>query len=534
MRFGSTCTSIALTAVLLWGTLFWAAASSAPGIAAEPARPRLGMNLNGPADWNTELPFVDVFRLARPWISQEKGKSWGQGPELALDEHGWVRRLAPDCFAETPICTIGGGHYPAGRYTVLYDGRGEVGFSNGVETISSGPGRMVVEIDSSRGGFFLRVTETAPDDYIRNIRVIMPGFENTYRQNPFHPVFLQRWRGVACLRFMDWMKTNGSKIRTWADRPAPDDATFSSKGVAAEVMIDLCNRLEADPWFCMPHLADDEYVRQFAKLVKDRLDPGRTVYIEYSNEVWNNMFPQTRYSWEKAKQLGIGPAERPWEGGGKYYAQRSVEIFKIWEEVFGGHDRLVRVLAWQSGNAWWMELIILPYRDAHQHADALAIAPYIGMNVPRQGKELTADVVARWTVDQVLDHLEKESLPKSIRGIAATKELAGRFGLKLLAYEGGQHAVGVGGGENNETMTGLFHAANAHPRMGEIYRKYFDAWTDSGGDLFCYFSSVGRWGKWGSWGIMQYYDEDPTKAPKFIATMQWARKCGQEVHLPKD
>lgn len=29
------------------------------------ARPRLGMNLAGPADWNTELPFVDVFRLSR-------------------------------------------------------------------------------------------------------------------------------------------------------------------------------------------------------------------------------------------------------------------------------------------------------------------------------------------------------------------------------------------------------------------------------------------------------------------------------------
>jgi len=85
--------------------------ASPPGsaVAAEktqpPARPvpRLGMNLHGPADWNTELPFVDVFRLARPWISQEEGRPWGQGPELDLGEHGWVKRLAPDCRAETPI-----------------------------------------------------------------------------------------------------------------------------------------------------------------------------------------------------------------------------------------------------------------------------------------------------------------------------------------------------------------------------------------------------------------------------------------------
>ncbi len=76
---------------------------------------RLGMNLAGPADWNTELPFVDVFRMSRPWISQQKEKAWGKGPQLLLDEYGWVRRLEKDCFAETPLCTIDGGHYLRAR-----------------------------------------------------------------------------------------------------------------------------------------------------------------------------------------------------------------------------------------------------------------------------------------------------------------------------------------------------------------------------------------------------------------------------------
>ena len=503
-------------------------------LAAEPpkASPRLGMNLNGPADWNSELPFVDAFRLSRPWISQKQGASWGQGPELALDEHGWVRRLEPDCWAETPLLTIAGGHYPGGRYTVLYDGRGKLDFWGAASVVSREPGRMVLEVDPSRDGFFLRLLETDPADYVRNIRVIMPGFEEAYREHPFHPVFLERWRGVACLRFMDWMQTNGSEIRTWSDRPKPEDATFSARGVAPEVMIDLCNRLKADAWFCMPHLADDDYVRRFAEMARDRLDPGLKIYVEYSNEVWNTMFPQTRSSWEKAKELGLGPAERPWEGGGMYYAQRSVEIFKIWEEVFGGAERLVRVLAWQAGNTWWMEEIILPHQDAYRQADALAIAPYLGMNVPPEGKGLTAGQVAAWSVDQALDHLEREALPESIRAIEATKEVADKHGLALVAYEGGQHMVGVGGGENNEAMTRLFQAANAHPRMGKIYEQYYDAWTAAGGDLFCYFSSVGRWSKWGSWGIMQYYDDPPAESPKFMATMRWARQCGQPVHVP--
>ena len=57
------------------------------------ATPRLGMNLSGPADWNTELPFVDVFRLSRAWISQRRGSGWGEAPPLELDECGWVKHL---------------------------------------------------------------------------------------------------------------------------------------------------------------------------------------------------------------------------------------------------------------------------------------------------------------------------------------------------------------------------------------------------------------------------------------------------------
>ena len=39
--------------------------------------PIMGINLAGVCDWNTELPFVDVFLETRQWISQRKGESWG-------------------------------------------------------------------------------------------------------------------------------------------------------------------------------------------------------------------------------------------------------------------------------------------------------------------------------------------------------------------------------------------------------------------------------------------------------------------------
>lgn len=489
-------------------------------------RARLGINLAGIADWNTELPFFDVFRTSRPWISQRKGAGWGQGPKLELDEHGWVKQLEPDCWAETLMCTIDGGHYPSGEYTVVYEGEGEIDFWNAAKVVKREPGKVVINVDSSRGAIFLRLLKTNPQNYIRNILVIMPGFKVPDRKRPcWHPAFLNRWRGVSCFRFMDWMETNSSKVACWNDRPKVEDATFSEKGVALEWMIDLCNRIKADAWFCMPHMADDDYIYRFAKTVKEKLDPSLKVYVEYSNEVWNGMFPQHRYAVEQGQKLGFG--EKPWEAAWGYAAYRSVQIFRIWEEVFGGVGRLIRVLPSQAANPYVSERI-LSFREAYKHADALAIAPYISFNVSPQS-EPSADEVAQWSVDKLLDYIESVSLPQSIRWMKQQKEVADKYGLLLVAYEGGQHLVGVGGAENNEKLTKLFMEANAHQRMGQIYRQYLQAWVDIGGDLFCHFSSVSRWSKWGCWGLLQFYDEPPT--PKFKAVMEWAKRLGQKVQI---
>ena len=291
------------------------------------AHPRIGINLAGIADWNTELPFVDVFRMARPWISQRRGARWGGGPPLELDPYGWVKRLEPDCWAETLMCTIDGGHYPSGVYTVLYEGEGQLDFRNAARPLSAEPGRIRIAVDAKKGAIFLRLLKTNPARPVRKIRVILPGYEKTYQCCPWNPPFLKRWAGMACLRFMDWMKTNGSEIRRWSDRPVPEDATFSRRGVPVEWMVDLCNRIGAAPWFCMPHQADDDFVRRFAEVVKARLDPELPVYVEYSNEVWNGIFPQHRYAAEQGQRLGFG--DKPWEAAWRFTAYRSVQIFRI-------------------------------------------------------------------------------------------------------------------------------------------------------------------------------------------------------------
>jgi hypothetical protein len=50
----------------------------------------------------------------------------------------------------------------------------------------------------------------------RNIRIITPGFEESYLTSPFHPAFLASLENFTVLRFMDWMHANsGNTPEEW-------------------------------------------------------------------------------------------------------------------------------------------------------------------------------------------------------------------------------------------------------------------------------------------------------------------------------
>ncbi|MCS7090175.1 MAG: hypothetical protein RMN51_03885 [Verrucomicrobiota bacterium] len=490
-----------------------------PGAAASPRpeRSRLGINLAGIADWGTEHPFADAFKTSRPWISQRIGAAWGQGPTLELDDHGWVRRLEPDCWAETLLFTAG--HAPAGKYLGRYEGEGTLVVRGSGYMHRAEPGRFILELDPSAGPLFLQLQATQSGRPLRNLQLFMPDADPRNERAWFRPGFLNRWRGFNTIRFMDWMETNHSEQRAWDNRPTVRHATWSQRGVPVEVMVDLCNQLGAHAWFCMPHQAQDDYIRQFARLVRQRLRKDLIVYVEYSNELWNPIFSQHRYAAAEGRRLGF--AETDWEAAWRYTAWRSRQIHQIWEEVFGNRHRLVRVIATQAANPHVSEQM-LTFRDSAQHFDALAIAPYFSLNVApsASGHVPAADEIANWSVERVLDHVRQHSLPEAIEQMRAQRVVAERHGLRLIAYEAGQHLVGIQGAENHETLTRLLIAANRHPIMGELYQVYLNAWLQvAGGDLCCLFSSVTAPSKWGSWGLLEGATQ--TSSPKYDAVLAW-------------
>lgn len=472
-----------------------------------PPAHRIGINLSSTNYYSSEFVFTDIFKQSQPWQENwESPEAEKQG--LILDEKGWVQALASDQIAQTLLYRVQG-HYPSGEYVCVYSGQGEIELDFDAQVVHSEPGRIVFQVTHpSPDGIALRLKETDIIDPLQDIAIYPPGFvPNT--AGTFHPRFVQHWQDFQILRFMDWMQTNNSGSVDWEDRPLPEAQTQGGpQGVALEYMIELANTLHADPWFCMPHKASEDYIRRFASMVRDRLDPELQVYVEYSNEVWNSRFEQAEYC--RNLGSGLGLSEDPFQAQLMYYAQRAVEVFQVWEEVFGGTERLVRVLSSQFANPW-VSRQVLSSEQAYAHADALAVAPYFGQSL---GSPERAETTALTPVDAILEACEQE-IVESGEIIAEHSAIAKKYGLRLVAYEGGQHLVGYLGAENNEQLTELFIAANRDERMQDLYDLHLGTWYEHGGQEYCAFASMGLYNKWGSWGLLEHGDQDVKEAPKY-------------------
>ncbi|MBW4582804.1 MAG: hypothetical protein KME42_24825 [Tildeniella nuda ZEHNDER 1965/U140] len=484
-------------------------------------RSPLGINLAQLTSYSPERPFVDVFKTAHPWFSNAEGASWSQGGPLNLTPEGWVASLRSGQYATTGLLDVDR-HYPTGNYTLLYDGEGQLDVSamssKGLTIVSQTAGRMVVKVTTEAEGVFLNLRATNPANPLRNIRFIMPGHEKTYQTQPFNPQFLAALSKFKAIRFMDWQGMNGSQLANWSERTTLASATQAVEGgIALEYMIQLANTLHAEPWFCIPIRASDDFVRQFATLVRDKLDPSLKVHVEYSNEVWNYGFEQAGYARDQGVRLKLDNDQ--YLAGTKYYSQRSVEIFKLFETVMGGTKRLDRVLAGQSVNTWSGDQM-LAWKDAYKHADSYAIAPYFDGRDILSNAEKSAQI-AQMSQDQVLDILQADIKGANKDAIVTSANLARKYKLKLQSYEGGQHLTSFQFGSYEPQITKLYSDVNRNPRMGDLYTEYLNNWKAVGGGLFSQYYDVGMPSKFGMWGALEYVGQDPKAAPKYQALTRY-------------
>ncbi|NWG87693.1 MAG: hypothetical protein HXY26_09355 [Hydrogenophilaceae bacterium] len=466
--------------------------------AAEPDK-GLGVNLHGVSYWSPTQPFVDVFRQSGAWVPQREGSQvWDTREPLDIDEHGWLRSLTPGQQAATVV--MSGGTYPVGTYTVTYDGQGDLSFNMDARIAGRHGNDLLVEVQP-KYRVIMKVLRTDPRDPIRNVRMYMPGFDPSRHQVTFNPRYLGYLKGFKVVRFVDWAKANTNNDIKWSDRTRPMHASQDrNNGVALEYMIQMAESMDANPWFTVPHAASDDYVIEMAKLIKRQLKLGRKFYLEYSNEVWNGIFPQHAYASREASRLGLRDAD-------DYYVRRTLQVFKLFEGVFGGSRQFVRVLSGQAVNTWRAKRL-LDYPDIGKQVDAYAIAPYFGHEIAEAVRGKGSHSVA---VEAVMGKLE--SSVEGIRKIvSANMAIAKQAGVQLIAYEAGQHVTNPPGDDD------FCAAINRHPAMGRLYEKYLDIWQqETAGALMVMYADVSRYDRNGCWGLSEQIGQDAKMAPKLVA-----------------
>ena len=486
------------------------------------ADPSLAMGLNGISDWSTQQPFIDVMKSARPWIGHLPDQ-WG-GWEFEqlqaggyLDASGWPVAI-PDGVTALEAFILTDQHPDAlslaGQYRVTWEGQGDLSVIGVAQHVRWHQGAIRFGYEPGEGLVAIRIEAVDPDDPIRNIRVIRDDLRPLYEAGfVFNPDWLARIRDLRMIRFMDWMFTNGSPQVNWEDRPRRDDFSYAWRGVPLDVMIDLSNHIGADPWFTLPHMADDAYARAFAAQVFDTLDPDLVVHAEWSNEVWNFLFPQA--VWAREQALARWGTTAPDDAWMQFAGLRAAEIADIWSDVFAGHqNRLVRVVGTHSG--WFgleNALLYAPLSENDVPAasfDAYAITGYFGFEI---GDDTMTETLLGWIEDgtateQVTAALREGSFDELTAEIFPYHAgVAERYGLDLLMYEGGTHVTGHGEQTGNEVLTRFYTEYNYSPEMAALYADLLTSWRLSSDQPFNAFVDVSAPSQFGSWGALRHLDD---------------------------
>ncbi|QDT08781.1 LamG-like jellyroll fold domain-containing protein [Planctomycetes bacterium K23_9] len=505
------------------------------------ADPAIGVNLDPIVDFSTAWTFTDVFKTSRPWLSHAfntvtQQESFSGGGEVQVDENGWpvaLNEFVNDDghLIQQRISTLMfrdiGDKYPAGIYRAEWQGSGDVRWEFAAQTIESGVFTdsngivkhfALLDVTPRNAGISMKIYSMDESDPIRDVHLWMPDYQGDSFTgqiwspgddfSPFHPAFLESLEPFSVLRFMDWTDANRSSLVDWSERRDIDDARQrgDDKGVAYEYIIELANSLQKDVWLNMPHQANDEFVSQYATLIRDNLDPSLTVYVEYSNEVWNGTFDA--FNW-LTDQLPGGDESLRWQ----VTAEQAIRDFDIWSSVFAGQEqRIVRVASAFTGVPEVTESI-LSHMDGK--FDAIEVGSYVRLTQPQQSQ-----LDAQTTVDEIIDLAETNLTQVTLPLIDEHQQLAATYSqqlgreIDLLVYEGGQLLLPDNSG--SPYLQAVFDA-QTDPRMYDLYASLISELDQRGVDLFNHFTHVNPLSVYSTTGALQYQLQDITDAPKYRA-----------------
>lgn len=522
-----------LNRILLWACCLAGGAGALAQNPADPAtRPagqyaladgRVGMNFSAVAFYQANDPWKNLFKSAKAWTLH--GGPQDKPADFELDENGYIKRLPK---GEVAVTHLGMTRvFPAGDYLLLYDGQGSFQFGIGASAKESRPGRIVVHVGdpAARQGIRIALTSTDPQgtgDYVRNIRFIEPRFEADHQTDPWHPRFLELWKDYSIVRFMCWQEMNGTTLRDWKDNTPRDYVSFNNAHpIPPEWIVEFLNRTGKDGWICIPHLASDDYAQQLGRFLRSKLRPEVKLVIEYANEFWHPGFPAGRWAQEEGRKAALGRSAN--EQRILFGVQRAGELFRAFERGFGSDQkgRVLRTVGSLSRGSYYTKLM-LSRPEAGTLIDAIAVAPYIGSDVPAR---MSKGEIPK-TLDAVFEACQQD-IEMFRKQLAEQAAMCRQKNMLFIAYEGGPHLTPKGditrdhGGGNNAEIRELCHKASYDPRMNGLCKDFLDMWRVSGGKMFVWFTASAPYSDNCMMGMLESIYEDPEKSPKYQSVRQW-------------
>ena len=584
-------------------------------------------------NWMRYVPFQWGSDIAH-W--NESGFS-AQGLPLSLPEGFRYRALmfatnVPGAFPSTgqPDRAI----LARGQAVLTWQGRGDLRLSGGTfvpdgsrpETGLVTNGRRVYRFNAPSQVTWFEVHALDAADPLTDVDVWMPDPANpgaaSLEGQLWHPSFLARLREApwGFIRTMNLTETNGNPEQDWSDRrlpttifqtglqtqrsPGAGHVGLRQTGVAWEHILALANETDLDLWINIPHLASDTYIRNLALLIRygsdgvnpytsaqaspvyPPLEPGRRIYLEYSNEIWSNgsSFPQGDWAQERATELGISKAA--------FNARRFCDVWRIFQDVNGDSANFVRVAALFTAVQSYSSQFLTEMRtygaslSPAVEPDVIAVTTYFGNGIQdwafqrAVGQAGTDDPwffttesfdagggnmrpvsvgasdpywsseAAQRHINATFDEWMARLLSGDAREGAGPDATASAGGFDpwvvelartafptpkpLVAYEGGPsiYTDGYDGGDvRDDGVTTFMSMVNRSPRMREVYEAHLNMARSKGLRTHVMFTDASQYGKYGQWGHLEHLSQPNAEAHKYQFMLDWIAADSQFNHV---
>ena len=245
-------------------------------------------NLGFARHYSSNRPFLNLVKLAQYWKANN-------GASVPLDSDFYPAAMPAGASVLTSDLAIDDVETGllANNIHVFWDGDGTVDLGFGGAVQFSEPNHFIYAPIAGLHRF--EITDLGTTG-VTNMRVVRDDHLALLNAGEiYNPDWFNIVSKAGNLRFLNWLTVNGNNSdEIWANRSVESRYSYLFR-IPYEIVIDICNRAQADLWYQSPNRVGQDFAEGIAALVRDTLDPALTCYVELSNETWNSSFDQTLY-----------------------------------------------------------------------------------------------------------------------------------------------------------------------------------------------------------------------------------------------